>query len=197
MASILQMENDNKFPKARILKTPFLSSIRDFQPDGVKLGIERVSRLFPVKQDDGKAQMMVEMGVLEDMPKCRVAVLDDDGEYVTIKDELTGKDQKKLEIVEIKESDVELFPIFFPCGRPEEITNEADLIFYPTSSAYPLFKFALQNAGELPQKMGNEPFKTTQVELKDALEGLIFTAKCEEIKGKFNYMRLQVEPAEL
>jgi hypothetical protein len=191
------MENDNKFPKARILKTPFLSSIRDFKPDGVKLGIERVSRLFPVKQDEEKAQMMVEMGVLEDMPKCRVAVLDDDGEYVTIKDELTGKDQKKLEIVEIKESDVELFPIFFPCGRPKEITNEADLIFYPTSSAYPLFKFALQNAGELPEKMGNEPFKTTQVELKDALEGLIFTAKCEEIKGKFNYMRMQVEPAEL
>ncbi|MBP5421713.1 MAG: hypothetical protein J6Y78_04625 [Paludibacteraceae bacterium] len=196
MASIV-LENDNKFPKSRILKTPFLSSIRDFKPDGLKVGIERVSRLFPVKQEEGKAQMMVELVPLEDMEKCRVAVLDDDGEYVMVKDELTGKDQKKLEIAEIKESDVELFPIFFPCGKPEEITNEADLIFYPTSSAYPLFKFALQNAGELPKKMETKPFKTNQVELKEALEGLIFIAKCEEIKGKFNYMRLDVEPAEL
>ena len=196
MASIV-LENDNKFPKSRILKTPFLSSIRDFKPDGLKVGIERVSRLFPVKQEEGKAQMMVELVPLEDMEKCRVAVLDDDGEFVMVKDELTGKDQKKLEIAEIKESDVELFPIFFPCGKPEEITNEADLIFYPTSSAYPLFKFALQNAGELPKKMETKPFKTNQVELKEALEGLIFIAKCEEIKGKFNYMRLDVEPAEL
>ena len=185
-------DNDKKFPKSRVGKTPFLSSIRDFKPDGVKLGIERVSRLFPVKQDEEKAQLMAEMVIIDNMEKLRMYEIKDD-EYVTIKDELTGKDQKKLVIEPVKKSDMVMFPIFFPCGKPKEITNDAELIFYPTSSAYPLFKFALENAGELPENMPNKPFKTTQEELKDALEGLIFLAKCEEIKGKFNYMRMQVE----
>lgn len=189
-------ENDNKFPNPRIGKTPFLSSIRDFAPDGILLGVERVSRVFPVKQDPEKAQLSVEFMVMQDVEKMRLYEVDDDGEYIMIKDELTGKDQKKLVIGEIREEDAETFPMFLPCGKPDEITNDAKLIFYPTSSAYPLFKFALQNAGELPEDAGNKPFATTQEELKDALEGLIFLAKCEEIKGKFNYMRLQVEKAE-
>ena len=90
-----------------------------------------------------------------------------------------------------------MFPIFLPCGKPKKMANDSPLTFYPTSSAYPLFKFALINAGELPKDMGDKAFSTTQEELKNALEGLIFLAKCEEIKGKFNYMRLQVEEAEL
>lgn len=196
MASILKEDND-KFPNPRIGKTPFLSSVRDFEPEGVRLGIERVSKIFAVKQEPSKAQMMVEMCVMQDIDKIRLFELDDDGEYVQVKDEITGKEENKLVIGSIKESDVELFPMFFPCGKPKEMSNDADLTFYPTSSAYPLFKFALQNAGELPKDMGNKPFVTTQEELKDALEGLIFIAKCEEIKGKFNYMRMIVEEAKL
>ena len=196
MASVFE-ETDNKFPNPTILKTPFLSSVRDFQPEGVRLGVERVSKLFSVKQDEEKAQLMVEFGIMDDMKKIRMCELDDNGEYVTIKDELTGKDQKKIVMGSVKASDIVLFPMFFPCGRPKEISNEADLLFYPTSSAYPLFKLALQNAGELPENMGTKPFKTKQAELKDALEGFIFLAKCEEIKGKFNYLRLQAEMTEL
>ena len=186
-------ETKDKFPNSRILKTPFLSSIRDFAPEGVKLGVERVSKLFPVKQDPEKAQLMAELLLMSDMDKCRLAELDDEGDYVIIKDELTGKDQKKLVIESVKADDIITFPMFFPCGKPEEITNDATLTFYPTSSAYPLFKLALQEAGELPVEVGNKPFATTQEELKEALEGFIFIGKCEEIKGKYNYMRLDVE----
>lgn len=196
MASILKEEN-NKFPNARIGKTPFLSSIRDFKPEGVKLGIERVSKLFASSIDEGKAQIMIESAILEDVEKMRVYELNKEGQYIEEIDELTGKKQRKLVIDSIKESDIELFPMFMPCGKPKEISNDAELTFYPTSSAYPLFKFALQNAGELPKDMGNKPFVTTQEELKDCLEGLIFIAKCEEVKGKFNYMRMIVEEAEL
>ena len=42
--------------------------------------------------------------------------------------------------------------------------------------------------------MGDKPFATNQVELKEALEGFTFLGKCEEIKGKYHYVRLQVEP---
>ena len=194
MAKIVEAtEGDNKFPNSRVGKTPFLTSIRDFKPDGVKLGIERVSRVFPVKQEPEKAQLTVEFCIMDNMDKCRLYELNEDGDYIEVVDELTGKKSKKMVIESISEDDLVMFPMFLPCGKPKEITNEAELIFYPTASAYPLFKLALQNAGELPKDMGNKPFSTTQEELKDALEGFTFLGKCEEIKGTYNYVRLQAE----
>lgn len=193
MARPIESNDENKFPNSRVGKTEFLTSIRDFKPDGVKMGIERVSKLFQVKQDPLKAQMMAEMVFMDDMDKCRLYELDDNGDYVLIKDEITGKENRKIVLEPVKESDLLMFPMFFPCGKPSEISNEAELTFYPTSSAYPLFKLALQNAGELPMDMGDKAFVTTQEELKDALEGFTFLAKCEEIKGKYNYFRLQAE----
>ena len=189
-----QNDGENKFPNSRLSKTNFLTSVRDFKPDGVKLGIERVSKVFPSAQDPKKAQLTVEAVIMDDMDKCRLFELDDEGEYVVKKDELTGKEDKKMTLEPVKEDDLISFPIFFPCGYPETIDNEAELKFYPTSSAYPLFKLALQEAGELPKDMPNKPFKTIQEELKEVLEGFTFIAKCEEIKGKFNYMRIMAEP---
>ena len=194
MAEIVQAtDGDNKFPNSRIGKTPFLTSIRDFCPDGVKLGIEKVSRLFNVQQAPDKAQLMAELCIMSDMEKCRLYKLDDDGEYITIKDELTGNESRELVLEAVNGEDLMTFPMFFPCGKPDEITNEAELTFYPKSSSYPLFKYALQKAGELPAKMGNVPFKTTQEELKECLEGLTFIGKCEEIKGTYHYFRLICE----
>ena len=194
MAEIVSAsEGDTKFPNSRVGKTPFLTSIRDFAPEGVKLGIEKVSSVFAVKQAPDKAQIMVELTIMSDMEKCRLYDLDDDGEYITIKDELTGSEARKLVLEKIDGDDLMSFPMFLPCGRPEEITNEAELTFYPKSSAYPLFKYALQKAGELPEKMGTVPFKTTQEELKECLEGLTFIGKCEEIKGTYHYFRLVCE----
>lgn len=195
MAEIFEEnDGDNKFPNSRLSKTNFLTSVRDFAPDGILLGIERISKVFPSAQDPKKAQITAETVIMGDMEKCRLFELDDSGEYIMIKDELTGNESRKMVLEPVKGDDLVSFPIFFPCGYPEKIDNEAELKFYPTSSAYPLFKLALQKAGELPEDMGSKPFKTTQEELKECLEGFTFIGKCEEIKGKFNYMRLAVEP---
>lgn len=196
MANIVEPVGDNKFPNPRIGKTQFLSSIRDFAPDGILLGVERVSKVFPSSQEPTKAQMTVEITILGDLEKCRVFDMDENGDYITKMDELTGREEKVIKLESISKDDLESFPMFLPCGTPKEISNEADLTFYPTSSAYPLFKFALVEAGELPADMGNKAFSTTQVELKEALEGLSFIGKCEEVKGKYNYMRLLAEPEE-
>ena len=193
MAKIVNSnDKDSKFPNSILGKSPFLTSVRDFCPDGIKLGIESVSKVFPNPQEPKKAQMAIELVVMGDMEKCRCYVLDDDGEYITIKDELTGKEARKLELKSISSDDLVMFPMFMPCGKPSEIDNESDLTFYPSSSAYPLFKKALQNAGELPEDMGNKPFITNQVELKNALEGYTFVGGCEYIRGKYNYERLIV-----
>ena len=189
-------DGESKFPNPIIGKTQFLTSIRDFKPEGVRCGIERVSKLFPIKQEPSKAQLMNEIVIQEDVEKMRCWMLDEDGEYITEMDELTGKENRKLEIRKIEGSELVAFPMFFPCGKPKEISNESLLTFYPTSSAYPLFKLALVESGDLPSDMGDKAFATTQEELKQALEGFEFIAKCEEIKGKYNYMRLQAEIVE-
>ena len=194
MASVVDNDGDNKFPNPKIGKTQFLTSVRDFAPDGILLGVERVSKVFPSSQEPTKAQIMLEMTILSDMEKCRVFDMDDDGEYITKMDELTGREERVIKLEPISKDDLESFPIFLPCGKPKKISNDADLTFYPTSSAYPLFKLALMEAGELPENMGNKAFATTQEELKEALEGFSFIGKCEEIKGKYNYMRLLAEP---
>ena len=194
MASVVDNDGDNKFPNPKIGKTQFLTSVRDFAPDGILLGVERVSKVFPSSQEPTKAQIMLEMTILSDMEKCRVFEMDDDGEYITKMDELTGREERVIKLEPISKDDLESFPIFLPCGKPKKISNDADLTFYPTSSAYPLFKLALMEAGELPENMGNKAFATTQEELKEALEGFSFIGKCEEIKGKYNYMRLLAEP---
>lgn len=197
MASVVEaQEGESKFPNSRLGKTEFLTSVRDFKPEGVKCGIERMSKLFATKQDPSKAQVTLEITLMDDMDKCRLFDLDDDGEYITIKDELTGKENRKIVLEKVEASDLLSFPIFMPCGKPDEISNEATLTFYPTSSAYPLFKLALIEAGELPEDMGDKPFATTQEELKEALEGFTFIAKCEEIKGKYHYFRINPEPLE-
>ena len=193
MASIVEQKDGEKFPNPRIGKTQFLTSVRDFAPDGILLGVERVSKVFPTKQEPTKAQIMLELTILGDMEKCRVFDMDDDGEYITKMDELTGREERVIKLEPIGADDLESFPIFLPCGKPKKISNDADLTFYPTSSAYPLFKLALIEKGELPADMGNKAFSTTQEELKEALEGFSFIGKCEEIKGKYNYMRLLAE----
>lgn len=191
MASIVnQKDGDSKFPNPITTKTQFLSSVRDFKPEGVKIGIERLSKLFAV---DGVASLSAEFTIEDDL-KCRCHELDENGEYVIIRDEVTGKDIKKPILKDIKGEDLESFPMFFKCGKPKEISNDAELTFYPTSSAYPLFRLALIEKGELPADMGDKAFATTQEELKEALEGFEFIAKCEEIKGKYNYLRLLAEP---
>lgn len=193
MASVVEANEDSKFPNSRFGKTEFLTSIRDFCPDGVQLGVEKVSRLFPTPQNPEKGQVAVEFTIMSDMPKSRLFALDENGEYILQKDELTGKESRKIVLEEVKGDDLETITLFLPCGTPKEISNEADLTFYPSSSAYPLFKLALQEAGELPEDMGNKPFATTQEELKEALEGFTFIGKCEEIKGTYHYFRLQAE----
>ena len=107
MAKIVNSnDKDSKFPNSILGKSPFLTSVRDFCPDGVKLGIESVSKVFPNPQAPKKAQMAIELVVMSDMEKCRCYVLDDDGEYITIKDELTGKEARKLELKSISSDDV-------------------------------------------------------------------------------------------
>lgn len=203
MAKIFEAE-DEEFPLSPYGHSAFLTSLRDFENAegekwsevGYHLGVEKVGNLFG-KQGD-KAQLVVELMALEDMPKVRhhIVVRDKKTKKQVHKkeiDDITGDERKVIKIGELKKSDQVIIPFFFNCGKPKEISNDAELIFFSKSSAYPLFKHALIEAGELPADMGDKPFTTTQEELKEALEGLDFYAVCETIKGKeTKYNRLAI-----
>lgn len=212
MAKIYEGSNDEDFPLSPYGHSAFLTSIRDFENAegekwnecGITLGVEKVGNLFTT--NNKKAQMVVELVVLEDMPKVRqhVVAKDKDGNPLKNKagkqyhvkeiDDLTGDERKKIVIGEIKKEDLITIPFFFNCGNPKSFENNTELIFFNKSSAYPLFKYALIKDGQLPEDMGDKPFTTTQEELSDALEGLRFKAKCQTIKGKDStYNRLIVE----
>ena len=205
MAEIYQGDSDD-FPLSPYGHSVFLTSVRDFERDGKKnnpvcLGVEKVGNLFANKK--GKAQIVLEMVCLSDMPKVRhhVVAVDDEGKplhdkngkqyHVKEIDEITGDERKKIVIGSIKKEDMVTIPFFFACGKPKEISNEAELVFFPKSSAYPLFKYALIENEGLPKDMGDKPFTTTQEELAEALEGLKFKAVCETIKGEMTYNRLK------
>lgn len=215
MAKIFESE-DNDFPLSPYGHSVFLTSIRDFENAngekwndvGIKLGVEKVGNIFTT--DNQKAQMVVELTVMEDMPRLRhfVVATDENGEplkdkktnkpfHVKEVDDVTGEERKKIVIGELKGKDLEIIPFFFNCGKPKSFENDTELVFFSKSSAYPLFKYALMKKGELPKDMGNKPFSTTQEELEDALTGLEFRARCETIKGSSStYNRLIVEDLE-
>lgn len=188
MAKIIE-NNNEKFPQVPLDKNLLLTSIRDFKPEGVKLGVEKVSRPFMTKY--GKVQMTVILCVMEEMEKCRMYELDDESQYIMVKDDLTGEENKKIKI---HRCELEMAKFFFSlnCDAEDEVDENTEVRVYPASGAYPLFRAALIEADELPEKT-KAPFVTTGAELKEALEGFEFIGKYARKKGKYTFDYLEVE----
>ena len=53
--------------------------------------------------------MAVEFTLMSDMPKSRLFALDENGEYIMQKDELTGKESRKIVLEEVKGDDLEKY----------------------------------------------------------------------------------------
>ena len=211
MAKIFVAEDNEDFPLSPYGHSVFLTSLRDFEnkegkkwsDEGIILGVEKVGNLFTT--DNSKAQIVVDLTVLDDMPEVRHHIVAKDENGVPLKndkgkqyhemevDKLTGDERKKVVIGEIHKEDLVTIPFFFNCGYPKTFENDTEITFFNQSSPYPLFKHALIKKGLLPEDMGNKPFTTTQEELAEALEGLKFKAKCQTIKGKSStYNRLEI-----
>lgn len=173
MASVVKSDGESKsFPKDPLDKKLILSSMRDFAPDGLILGVEKMGN--PINSGYG-VQAFVQLTILDEMPKCRKYVLDEEGQYIKIKDELTGEENNK---VEIGDGHLETIGIFYKLGSDEkEPDDETECKLNKFSSSYPLFVSALIENGDLPDDAYGETISTTPSELKEALEGYEFTAK--------------------
>ena len=188
MVQIVEESESKVFPKDPLDKKWLLSSIRDFAPEGIGLGVEKVSK--PFKTSFGKVMMTVQFCILDEMPKCRMYELDEEGQYIMVKDELTGEENPKIKI---DDGHLAMCTFFFgvTCDA-KEVDEETPFTVYPTSGAYPVFSAALIENGDLPPEAKGKAFTCNGNEIKEALEGFKFTGKSAKSKGKFKFEYLDV-----
>lgn len=180
MASVVKSNGDDKsFPRDPLDKKLILSSIRDFAPEGVELGVERMGN--PINSGYG-VQSYIQLCVTGEMPKCRKYVLDDEEQYIKVKDDITGEENNK---VEIGDGHLATIGIFYKLGSDEkEPDDETECKLTKFSSSYPLLVSALIENGDLPEEAYGETISTNPAELKEALEGYEFTATVGSRKYK-------------
>ena len=182
MAKIIESEDKKVFPKEPCDKNLLLSSIKKHQPDGVILGVEKV--IEPKKNTFGKVSLNVVFTIVGSMPKCILYDLDEDGQYQSYEDEMTGETRRKLKV-----DDGQLATVFFPFyanikDGEDGLDENTTLIITPGTSSYSFFREALIDAGELPSNVGNQSIATDFKELKECLTGWTFKGKYGTIKGK-------------
>ena len=172
---MVKTESEKK-EKSPMTARLFLNSVKTWHPkDGVHVVVESMSKPQETDRED-RVAMAFNLGICEDMPKCRARVIGDDGQVVKIEDEM-GEEKDKIEIIE----------------NPEEVTiwlnlnvenpENDEYKVYTMGSAFPLINFAFVQSGDIPEN-NKKNLIFTYDELVDALEGLEFKAFTETRKFK-------------
>lgn len=192
---MVSLVNNNEFPKETVVSSLFLTSLRDFEKEGVELGVEKVSKLFRSKAETNKnsAKLAVQLSILGDFPKCRVWVVDEDtNEYVTEINDKTGDEDRIIDFEDVSGETVTFYYRVRLLDKDADLEDgETEIRINQMSSAYPLFKAGFVENGLLPAE-GKGDIDCTYDELKQVLEGMVFTGKYEHIKNKYAYDRLDV-----
>lgn len=178
--------NEPKTESDAVTSRYFMSSIKSwYNTNGIKVGVEKVSNLYPNKQDKNKRGVAVTLSILDDMPKCRSRVIGEDGKPVRVEDDVTGEERDEIAII----SDPDSVTFFFNVRIEDEELNEFSV--NPKASCYPLFNFAFIATGDLPED-NTKGFICNIDELQAALQGIEFNARVKEEKfqGGTPYMVL-------
>lgn len=176
---MVKIDGERKEPA--ITGTLFLTSVKSWYKDGIHLAVESVGS--PIATDnETKVSVPVELGVCEDMPKCRARVISDDGKVVKTEDDM-GNEVAKIEII----SNPERFTLWL--GMKVEDPENDEYKVFSMGSAFPLINFAFAQAGEIDADNKKNLIFSFE-ELLDVLEGLEFRCKTET--RKFNGRAYQV-----
>ena len=160
-----------------ITKKTFLSSILSWYPQGVQCHVEKVSKILKDKfskvPEDRNISIIIK---IDDMEKCRMRELDDEGKPIQVEDEY-GEKQDKIIVGDATGKKVSLF---FKLKLDEE--DEMNDLFYVSnlSAIFPLLNHALIKEKEVPED-NTDGFAITHEEIIDALEDLSFIAKAEQV----------------
>lgn len=165
--------NEEKKEADAVTSKLFLTSINSWYKNGIKVGIEKVSNLYPNKQDKNKRGIAVTLSILGDMPKCRARAIDEKGKVIMVEDDNTGEEVPK--IVNIEDPGEVTF--FYNVRIEDEEKNEFSV--NPKASCFPLFNFVFMATGDLPQE-NTKGFIASIDELKASLKGIEFMAKAKK-----------------
>lgn len=181
MVNLYDNNNDNEriYAKNPITKTTFLTSLYD-HPEGIDCRCESISKIFPNPLNDSKPSFIANIRILDYMPQCKAYQIDDDGQYVEILDQLSRK-QKVLTTMNGQGQEVSMN---FNLKESDEHFDE--FFIHKASSFYPLMRYALINAKQIPYNY-NSSFSVSYDEIKKYLVGLTFNATVKRITPeKFN-----------
>ena len=162
----------DKKEKDAVTSSLFLSSINSWYPDGVEMIVDRVGKYFPNPNNATQTSFAVTFSILSPMEKCRARVIGEDGDYVWVEDDITGKEIPKIEII----SNPKQVTIFYK-GKQDENSDEIQCA--SLSNLFPLLKFAFEQGGMDMSSFSNG-FWFAREELEEYLHGLHFIGKVEK-----------------
>ena len=172
MVSIKEEKQSIKKDDA-ITKRTFLSSLLSWYPKGVPCTVESVSKVFADYSGDPSICVTLE---IEEMEKCRMRDIGDDGKAIQIEDEFGEKRDK---IIEGDVSGMKV-PLFFKLKYDEE-DDMGDLFDVSSWSAiFPLLNYGCIERELIPED-NKKGFSITYDEIVDSLEDLSFIAKSERV----------------
>lgn len=169
-------EEAKKFDKSDsgITKKTFLSSILSWYPQGVPCHVEQVSKVFSDFSDDPSICITIK---INEMDKCRMREIGEDGKPIQIENEYGEKKDKIIE----GDASGKKVPLFFKLRYDDE-DDLGELFDISSWSAF----FPLLNHGCIERELipeGNKKgFSITRDEIVDALEDLSFIAKSEKVE---------------
>ena len=175
MISMVSIKEDKQTQKKddAITKRTFLSSLLSWYPKGVPCNVDSISKVFADYSGDPSICVTLQ---IEEMERCRMRDIGDDGNAIQIEDEFGEKRDK------IIEGDVSgmTVPLFFKLKYDED-DDMGDLFDISSWSAiFPLLNYGCIERELIPG--GNQKgFSINHDEIVDALEGLSFIAKSERV----------------
>ena len=180
MVKIKKLATNFEKNDSGITKKTFLSSILSWYPQGVSCHVEKVSKIFADKFSKVPEDRNIAITIkIDEMEKCRMKELDDEGNPIQVENEF-GEKQDKIIVGDATGKKVSLF---FKLKLDED-DEMGDLFYVANMSAFfPLLNHGCIKNGLVPES-NLEGFAITYDEILDALDDLSFIAKSEKIEQK-------------
>lgn len=172
---MVNLKEDKKSEKTddAITKRTFLSSLLSWYPKGVPVNVDGISKIFSDFSGDPSICITLE---IEEMERCRMRDIGEDGKAIQIEDEFGEKRDK---IIEGDVSGMNV-PLFFKLKYDDEDDMGELFDVSNWSAIFPLLNYGCIERELVPG--GNQKgFSITYDEIVDALEDLSFIAKSERV----------------
>ena len=156
-----------------ITKRTFLSSLLSWYPKGVPVNVDSISKVFADYSGDPSICVTLE---IEEMDRCRMRDIGDDGKVIQIEDEFGEKRDK---IIEGDVSGMKV-PLFFKLKYDEDDDMGELFDISSWSAIFPLLNYGCIQRELIPG--GNKKgFSLSYEEIIESLEDLYFQAKSERV----------------